>query len=61
MIPLCRLADMKEVTGELRRRIEAEEHERRTANQQNQLRWVKGEAFHNLSIFFGINFPVGHW
>lgn len=51
MIPLCRLADMKEVTGELRRRIEAEEHERRTANQQNQLRWVKGEAFHNLSIF----------
>lgn len=33
----ARLADMKEVTGELRRRIEAEEHERRTANQQNQL------------------------
>jgi len=32
---------MKEVTAELRRRIEAEEHERRTANQQNQLRWVK--------------------
>lgn len=50
---------MKEVTGELRRRIEAEEHERRTANQQNQLRWVKGEAFHNLSIFFWNQFSSG--
>ncbi|XP_029212972.2 coiled-coil domain-containing protein 154-like isoform X5 [Acropora millepora] len=33
----ARLADMKEITVELRRRIEAEENERRTSNQQNQL------------------------
>ena len=51
MIPLCRLADMKEVTGELRRRIEAEQHERRTANQQNQLRWVKRKPFHNRPFY----------
>lgn len=33
-----RLADMKEITGELRRRVEAEENERRIASQQNQLK-----------------------
>lgn len=33
----ARLADIKEITSELRRRIEAEESERRTASQQNQL------------------------
>ena len=33
-----RLTDMKEITTELRRRIEAEENERRIANQQNQLK-----------------------
>ncbi|XP_068762308.1 coiled-coil domain-containing protein 154-like isoform X3 [Montipora capricornis] len=33
----ARLADMKEITLELRRRIETEENERRIANQQNQL------------------------
>ncbi|KAJ7362135.1 hypothetical protein OS493_013226 [Desmophyllum pertusum] len=33
----ARIADMKEVTGELRRRIEAEENERRATGQQNQL------------------------
>jgi len=33
-----RLADMKEITTELRRRIETEENERRVANQQNQLK-----------------------
>ena len=31
---------MKEITVELRRRIEAEENERRTSNQQNQLKSV---------------------
>ena len=36
---------MKEVTAELRRRLEAEENERRAANQQNQLRLVKYEPF----------------
>nr|XP_058955714.1 golgin subfamily A member 6-like protein 24 isoform X5 [Pocillopora verrucosa] len=33
----ARLADIKEITSELRRRIEAEEGERRAASQQNQL------------------------
>ncbi|XP_078356147.1 uncharacterized protein LOC144640957, partial [Oculina patagonica] len=33
----ARLGDMKEITAELRRRLEAEENERRAANQQNQL------------------------